>query len=223
MQITQSANDTPELSLTIKAPIDAVWGALREKKKLAQWFGWDYSGLEAEINDIYFTDVREKGAANVKQRSLAVNGGDTFILTSQGDTTDLQLVRRPLDGTAEDNYYGTITEGWISFVEQLRFMLEYKPDDARKTITTNQQLDKDATLKQLGLSDTREGQTFKGTLEGVTLSGSVRFSTPQQIGLLVYGWGPGLLIVQFSENMQLLTTYGSEDETSRILTEKWRA
>lgn len=223
MKITQSENNTPQLSLTIKASIDAVWSALREKEKIAQWFGWDYAGLEAEINDIYFTNVHEEGAANAEQRSLAVNGGDTFILTSQGDITNLQLVRRPLDGTDEDNYYSTITEGWISFVEQLRFMLEYKPDDARKTIVTNRQLDRDATLKQLGLSDAEEGQAFEGALEGAELSGSVRFSTLQQIGLLVDGWGPGLLIIQFSEKIQLLTMYGPENETFRTLTEKWGA
>lgn len=223
MKITQSENNTPQLSLTIKDSIDTVWSALRQKQKLAQWFGWNYEGLEAEINDIYFTNVREEGATDRAQRSLAVNGGDTFVLIAKGDNTELQLIRRPLDGTAEDNYYDTITEGWISFIEQLRFMLECKPNDTRKTIVRNQQLDKDAILGQLGLANVQEEQTFEGSLEGTKLSGSVRFSTPQQIGLLVDGWGPGLLVIQFSENMQLLTTYELEDDTFRKLTEKWGA
>lgn len=221
MKITQSENNTPRLSLTIKASMETVWDALRQKQKLAQWFGWDYDGLEAEIDDIYFSNVREEGATDTARRRLVVNGGDTFTLSAQGDITELQLVRCPLDGTAEDNYYGTITEGWISFVEQLRFMLECQPNDTRKTIVTNKQLAKDVVLTQLGLSDPQEGQTFKGFLEEVEVSGSVRFSTPQQIGLLVNGWGPGLLIIQFSENMQLLTMYGQEDETYRTLVEKW--
>lgn len=223
MKITQSEKNTPQLSLIIKASIKAVWDALRQKQKLAQWFGWDYEGLGAEINDIYFTNVREEGEGDPVRRSLTVNGGDTFILIARGGGTELHLVRRPLDGTAEDNYYDTITEGWISFVEQLRFMLEYKPEDMRTTIVTHQQLDKDIILGQWGLPNPQEGQNFKGHLEGVEVSGSVRFRTPQQIGLLVDGWGPGLLIVQFSENMQLLTTYELEDETFRKLAEKWGA
>ncbi|HEX6258571.1 MAG TPA: hypothetical protein VFZ48_03765 [Candidatus Saccharimonadales bacterium] len=223
MKITQSENSTPQLSLTVKAPIDTVWNALRQRQKLAQWFGWNYEGLEAEINDIYFTNAREEGATDTVRRSLAVNGDDTFILLAQGDNTELQLVRRPLDGTAEDNYYDTITEGWISFVEQLRFMLECKPDDTRKTIVTNQQLDKSVILEQLGISDAHDGQVFDGSVEGIKLSGSVQFVTPQQIGLLVNGWGPGLLIIQFSENMQLLTAYEPEEETFRNLTKKWSA
>lgn len=221
MKITESENSTPQLSLTIEAPMSTVWSALRKKEKLAQWFGWNYEGLDAEINDIYFTNVREERETDTTQRSLTVNGGDTFILISQGDNTELQLVRPPLNGTAEDTYYDTITEGWISFVEQLRFMLECKPNDMRRTIVTHKKLEKEAVLKQLGISEIREGQTFEGTLEGVELSGQVRFATPQQIGLLISSWGPGLLIIQFSENMQLLTLYGIDDETFRNLKEKW--
>lgn len=223
MKITQSENNTPQLSLTIKASIESVWNALRQKQKLAQWFGWDYEGLDAEINDIYFTNVREEGETDTTRRSLAVNGGDTFILIAHDDNTELQLVRRPLDGTAEDNYYDTITEGWISFIEQLRFMLEHQPNGTRKTIVTHRRLDKNAILAELDLPDAQEEQVFEGALEGVKLSGSVRLVTPQQIGLLVDGWGPGLLIIQFSENMQLLTTYELEDETFNALSEKWSA
>lgn len=215
LRLIQPTADTKPI--TVDSP--TLTAALTKPGSIAQF---TFNGQPGRLIYVDITSSKLDSRCGVlRLRSLAVNGGDTFILTAQGDTTELQLVRCPLDGTAEDNYYGTITEGWISFVGQLRFMLECQPDDTRKTIVTNKQLGKDAFLTQLGLSDPQEGQTFKGSLEEVKVSGSVRFSTPQQIGLLVDGWGPGLLIIQFSENMQLLTMYGQEDETFRTLAEKW--
>lgn len=223
MDIAKSSNNTPVITAIIEASIEDVWKALREREKLARWFGWNYSGLEAEINEIYFTNVREEGVSDATRRRLAVNGGDTFILTAQDDKTALQLVRRPLDGTPEDNYYETITEGWISFIEQLRFMLEHQPISTRRTIVAHRKLERDATWRALGLPDARQGQSFAGSLEGHDLSGSVQFVTPQQIGLLIKNCGPGLLIIQFGENMQLLTIYTSDTEFFNSLSNEWKS
>ena len=50
-----------------------------------------------------------------------VNGGDTFVIEAEEDATKLTLVRAGLSGDSEwDAYYDNITEGWVSFVEQLR-------------------------------------------------------------------------------------------------------
>lgn len=204
MDITQSTNATPKLSLTIKASVDAVWNALRDKEKLLQWHGWDTSTLEDEIENIYFTDIKEEVGED--KRTLRVNGGDTFSVESVGADTRLTLVRAGLSGNSEwDAYYGNITEGWVSFIEQLRFMLERDSNTVRKTTFTPLSLNKSEVLAKLGLSEEKEGTKFSGEFQGEEISGRVWFSTQNQLGLVVNEWGPGLLIIQFSENGYITT------------------
>ena len=54
---------TPQIEVTIAAPVDAVWDALRDKEKIRHWHGWDFEGLAEEIDLIYFTDVEEDAGA----------------------------------------------------------------------------------------------------------------------------------------------------------------
>ncbi|AFM14153.1 hypothetical protein Turpa_3516 [Turneriella parva DSM 21527] len=207
MQISQSEKNTPQLTITINAVIDAVWHALRHKEKLMQWHGWATPSLEDEINTIYFTDVKEE-TDDVQKYKLVVNGGDTFILKSDQDATNLTLVRAGLSGNIEwDAYYGNITEGWVSFIEQLRFLLEHSPKIPRKTTFNKKKLVREEIISQLNLSDLTEGTKFKGQLEGEMLSGEVWFNTLNQLGLVVNDWGPGLSIIQFSENCCIDTEF----------------
>ena len=204
MKITQSKDSTPQLSLIIKTSIDAVWSALRDKEKLLRWHGWDTPGLAAEIESIYFTNVKEEITEN--KHTLVVNGGDTFIAEAAGDDTRLTLIRAGLSGDPEwDGYYDNITEGWVSFIEQLRFMLERAPKSQRKAEFTSRVLQRDEIVARLNLAEDKEGAKFTGSFEGNEMSGEVWFSTPNQLGLLVDGWGPGLLILQFSEKAYIAT------------------
>ncbi len=54
---------TPQIVVTVAAPVEAVWDALRDKEKIRHWHGWEFDGpqggLEQEIDLIYFTDVTE--------------------------------------------------------------------------------------------------------------------------------------------------------------------
>lgn len=207
MEITQSKNNTPQLSLTINTLIDVVWDALRNREKLLQWHGWDTPGLKEEIENIYFTDITEDTVDDQK-RTLVVNGGDTFIVEAQGGATKLTLVRAGLSGDPEwDAYYGNITEGWVSFIEQLRFMVEREPNVPRKTTFTSLSVERGKALAQLSLGDEKSGTPFKGYFQDDKVSGSVWFSTPNQLGLVINEWGPGLLILQFSENGCITTRY----------------
>jgi hypothetical protein len=190
MEITQSRNSTPQLSLTINAPIDIVWKALRDEEKLLQWHGWDTPGLKEEIENIYFTNIKEDSTDD-KKHTLVVNGDDTFTLEAEEGATKLTLVRAGLSGDPEwDAYYGNITEGWISFIEQLRFMLERSPKAPRKTIFTSMTLDKSKVLGQLNLTGEKAGTYFEGRFQGDKISGKVWFSTPNQLGVVVDAWGP---------------------------------
>lgn len=200
MEITRSENNTPQLSLVIKAPIDAVWQALRDRKKLSQWHGWDTPTLADEIENIYFTNATEETAEDKK--ILIVNGGDAFILEANGDdSARLTLVRADLSGDPEwDGYYDNITEGWVSFVQQLRFMLERASNQWRKTEFTSMTMQRNEITTKLNLENEKETTKFKGSFRGEKVSGEVWFSTPNQLGLVINEWGPGLLILQFSES-----------------------
>jgi uncharacterized protein YndB with AHSA1/START domain len=54
------SDDTrPQIQVTIAAPADAVWDALRDKDKIRHWLGWDYDGLDGEIDLFFFTGTAE--------------------------------------------------------------------------------------------------------------------------------------------------------------------
>lgn len=204
MEITQSRNNTPQLSLNIKASVDSVWGAIRDKEKLLQWHGWDTPTLNNEIENIYFTDVKEEIKAD--KRALVVNGGDTFEVEPAKDATRLTLLRAGLSGDPEwDAYYDNITEGWISFTEQLRFMLEHPFRAPRKTTFNTLTLNRDKVVADLGLTEEKEGAKFSGLFQDEEISGAVWFCTSNQLGIVIDAWGPGLLIFQFSENGYIAT------------------
>ena len=37
----------------INAPIEVVWAAMTVPDQIQQWFGWDYEGLETEVQQIF--------------------------------------------------------------------------------------------------------------------------------------------------------------------------
>ena len=63
--------------VVIAAPADTVWRALRDRTEIRRWFGWDYDGIDDEID---------------------------------------------------------INEGWLTFMQQLRFMLERHPGQDREAL-----------------------------------------------------------------------------------------
>ena len=97
--------------------------------------------------------------------------------------------------------------GWVSFVEQLRFMLEHNPRGSRKATFSNLSLSRNDVLEQLNLADEKVGTHFEGKFQDSDIMGNVWFSTPNQLGLVVDTWGPGLLILQFSEKGRITTRY----------------
>lgn len=122
--------DTPRIEVTVAAPVDVVWNALRDREKIRHWHGWDYEGLEQEIDLIFYTEHTEDARA----RTLELHGGDRFELQPDGDGTRITLTRSAPGGDPEwDAYYDDITQGWITFLHQLKFLLERRPDAPRRT------------------------------------------------------------------------------------------
>jgi hypothetical protein len=217
--------DTPIIEVTIAAPVDTVWQALRDKDQLRRWHGWDYEeggGLDQELDTIYFTDETEDAAAH----RLELGGGDTFTLDETAGGTRLRIVRGAKTGGEWDEYYDDITQGWISFAQQLKFALERHPGEDRRTLffsgTGQEPL---PALGLTGVAETEVGKRYEAELAGKPIGGEVWFRTEYQLGLTVEGWGEGLLVLAYnpakSAAMAILTTYGLSDADLDTLRDGW--
>jgi hypothetical protein len=117
--------------VVIAAPADTVWRALRDRTALRRWFGWDYEGIDDEIEMIFFGD------AGVDDNARTIDFGPygRLALGEQGDRTVVRFVRAaPAGQDSWDGIYDDVNEGWLTFTQQLRFMLERHPNADRETV-----------------------------------------------------------------------------------------
>jgi hypothetical protein len=226
------------LDVTIAAPIERVWQALRDPALLAQWFGWDYDKLAEEIDVIF----GPSGAKADSGRRLDM-GGDVFELESVGSATRVRLVRAeaPKSDTW-DGVYDDIDEGWRTFVAQLAFWLDVQhgvgPETSpRRTIYLaghRETADAPSLLAAAGLAGidgVAVGERYEATaVTGEPLTGVVRFRTEHQVGVSVAAWGPGLLVLAgrppspkspHGGGFALLTAFGASEEGLARLTAAW--
>ena len=196
--------EPPVVVVTVAAPVDVVWKALRDKDVLRQWHGWHFDGLDDEIDHIYFGDVAEDEA----RRTLTLGAGDRIELVPDGDRTVVRLTRPPVDDDSEwAAYYDDITEGWTTFLQQLRFAVEQHPGEARRT------------LVYAGGGPVPDPSAL--------VSGPSWFRAANQSGTRVPAWGDGLLVTAYNPGkdaaMAVLTTYGLDDDALARLDEQVRA
>ncbi len=140
------------VELTIAAPVDEVWEAMRDPARIHNWFGWDADSLPAEIEYIFVTHAKRDEAAKV----LFFEGvNDRFELTDQDGRTVLRVVRTVADTDSWDGVYEDMTEGWISFVQQLKLAMERHDLGPRRTIYLEGAAKPggQAPIAALGLSD----------------------------------------------------------------------
>ena len=120
------------VEVVIAAPADAVWRALRDPAEIRRWFGWEYDeggGLAEEIEQIFDRET----TASDEERTLDTGAG-VFTLTERGDRTVLRITRAaPAGQSSWDGIYDEVNEGWLTFVQQLRFYLERHPGQDRTT------------------------------------------------------------------------------------------
>jgi uncharacterized protein YndB with AHSA1/START domain len=45
------------IEVTVAAPVDVVWEALRNPSEIRRWFGWEYDGLAEEIDAIFLENA----------------------------------------------------------------------------------------------------------------------------------------------------------------------
>ena len=189
---------TNNLSVVINADAAQVWTMLREPAKVAQWHGWEADELAAEINEIYFhKDVVE----SPDHTSLTTHGGDVFDLKPVPGGTLVSVTRAALDHNSEWAAWDEdITQGWLTFLQQLRFALERHPHGKRHTLFFEFPGTPGSTIEKLGLADVpKPGEKYELTLAtGEEITGKVWYRTNHQVGLTVHSYaehGDGLLIV----------------------------
>jgi hypothetical protein len=230
--VNTPSEDTFRVEVTIAAPADVVWRSLREPARIRRWHGWDDDGLDAEIDEIFIGDV----TASERERTLVVQGGDTFSLHEQADgRTMVRMVRAPRGTDPDwDAYYEDVNEGWTMFMHQLRFALERHPDRERRTVFLSGRLDgAGEPLIELGLAAAASvppGDRYSAATPVGTLNGKVWYRSAHQAGLSVDDWGDGLLIVGVAATstakphgdvMAILTTYGLSDIEFNDVGARW--
>ena len=115
------------IELTLPAPIDTAWSHLREPPLIRRWFGWDYEGLDHEIEVIFRQEAAVDDRAHTLEWGDGMQEGDRFALEDHGERTLLRVTRPAAES------YDEIGEGWITFAQQLRFALA-QPDGERHTL-----------------------------------------------------------------------------------------
>lgn len=227
-------DDVPTIEVTVAAPADEVWRALRDPVLISRWHGWHYDELADEVRIIYADDVVE----DPERQVLTLGGGDRFSLhPAPGGGTVVRITRAPRGTNPEwDAYYDDITEGWTTFLQQLRFGLERHGLAERRTLLLQGGLRAPRTpaLAELGLAPVAElpvGAHYDATAApGDALSGEVYARSEHQHTLTVDGLG--LLVVAQQEPspsrpnglvMLLFTAYGLDDAVFGDFEKRWTA
>jgi hypothetical protein len=189
---------TNNLSVVINSDAQQVWTMLREPSKVAEWHGWQADDQAAEINEIYFSPNVVEGADHT---SLVVDGGDVFTLKPVPTGTEVSVTRAAMDHNSEWAAWDEdITQGWLTFLQQLRFALERHPHGRRRTIFFSVPGTEGSAIEKLGVGDVPSpGEPYSLTLAtGEEITGKVWFRSNHQVGLTVHGYaehGEGLVIV----------------------------
>jgi uncharacterized protein YndB with AHSA1/START domain len=126
------STDPVIVEVPVAAPADAVWRALRDRAELRRWFGWDHDGIAQEIDMIFHADAVTESEA---ERWLDTGGG-RFELEERGGETVVRVTRAAPAGGTWDGVYDEVNEGWLAFVQQLRFVLERHPRGERRSFST---------------------------------------------------------------------------------------
>jgi uncharacterized protein YndB with AHSA1/START domain len=211
-----SPESTPVVEVTVAAPIAQVWQALRDPAQLRNWHGWDYAApdgsdaLAAEIQVIYFND-----AVTEEPPHRLYLGTDVFDLTETDQGVRVRLTRAPRGANPDwDAYYDDITEGWTTFLNQLKWAVERHPGQHRVThFTAGTPREPGSVVDRLGLAAVAAlpaGRAYAATLPmGLDIAGEVLLRTGSQLGLTVTGWGDGLLMLADSPVAPHRPTAGS--------------
>jgi len=226
----QPMEDRVLVEVTVPAPADAVWAALRDPQKIKHWFGWETDGLKDEIDFIFVTHA----AADEATRTVTFVGvNDRYEVEARGDASVVRVVRSAPAGSWSDVFDGMI-EGWISFTWQLAFAFARHDLEPRRTIFFSGAPRADRLGRSLlGLDAApAPGEPWSGPLGPDAASGQVWFVARHQLGVSADAWGDGLLVVVDEPptekkpngfTMLTLTTYDLSEAARADLQARWQA
>ncbi len=224
------------VEILVAAPIDTVWRALRDPAEVRRWFGWEYPGLAEEVG-LIFGPKTVASDADHTLRFGDMGMADRYSLEAHGNHTIVRLIRSaPVTDPSWTGIYDDVAEGWLTFTEQLRFILERHHHQDRRTLYLNGRAKAAVPLpaQALGLNSvmavpTGHRYTTKTTI-GETLEGQIWFRSPYQLGLTVDAYGDGLIIIGTRPTTAksphgggnvVITTYGLDDRTFAALRDRW--
>jgi hypothetical protein len=197
------------LEVLIAAPRDVVRPWLTDPELIRRWHGWDYDGLREEIRTIYVDGAH----ADAETGDLRLDSHDVFRVEEHEDGTCLRLTRPPrgLDPD-HDEWYPQLTEGWISFLAQLRFAVEEQPHQERRTIwlsTDGEHVDHEELATR---APARLGESW--------------FTSAHQAGWVLPELGPGLLVLADSPlgapgATATVSTYGLDAPAFAEQVDRW--
>lgn len=217
------------VEVAIEASADRVWLAMREPMQIAQWFGWDTATLAEEIQYIFFDhSVTDEARRTITSEGFTDGIVDRIELHQVGAGSVVRVVRigTPPEG-GWDAVYDDVIEGWITFFQQLRFLLERHPGEKRRTIfmSGERQAPEPLPIETLGLSG-RDGLT----LPVGDATAEAWHRGRHQVGVTVPDWGDGLLVVtdkpapnggDYGGGSVVLTTFGLSEADFAEIEMRW--
>jgi hypothetical protein len=228
----QGSRDRILVEVAISAPAQAVWHALRDRRQIAQWFGWGAAGADAEIEAIFF----ESAEVDESRGTIHFNGtDDRFEIFARDNGTVVRAVRRDSSGDERSDVYEEMTEGWILFVNQLRLAVEDHPNEQRRVfrlVGTN------ASESDISLISRLAQEAEDGTMILTTPNGEqvlpAYYRSNFQLGVRARFLGDGLIVIaqrpaddaKRGGGALTVTTYGlGEEEFNdvRAIWTKWWA
>jgi hypothetical protein len=128
-----------DIEVSVATGRDEVWDAVTQPPVLHQWFGWDYDGLDAEIQQIFVDE-----ATLLAPERMGWADGSYLEVIGDDDGSTVRAVREG-PAPADPDAYDAVEQGWRAFLAQLRFFLDERPKGIRRTIyltgeTTGRQL-----------------------------------------------------------------------------------
>jgi hypothetical protein len=203
------------VEVVVGAPHVEVWRALTEPDEIRRWFGWDYPGLEQEVEFIFVENARPEPPGRI----LLFQGEDQSAIEVEADgpRTIVRVVNPAASDQAErDDGFDQIEEGWRAFLLQLRHYLERHAGERRRTIRLTGDANPLAALAAVA-----------GEIEGES-----RRASPHLSVTTTDSYGGGLVVVESTEPLDspgscrvnvTITTYGLDDERLARLRQRWES
>lgn len=230
--------EVPVIEVTVAAPVETVWPYLRDPQLIRRWHGWEADELDAEIKVIYLDTVVADDENHVLTGTFPGPDGpveaDRFSLHPDGpDRTIVRITRGPRGiDPAWSAMYDDVTQGWISFLAQLRFAVDQHLGEDRRTVFVGAFTPGPPALDLLGLSAASSGPIMLTGTDPPPVTGTTWFRAPGQVGLFVPEYGPGLVVVAdkpgadpdtAAVSMVIVTTYGLTDAEHADVEQSWTA